>query len=58
MGCVESSYRGDFEAGESGAIAVALVEDRRPGKARLRAFEHEELEENPIVVDGTPHSES
>ena len=34
------------------AIVFALVEDGRPGKARLRAFENQELEQNAIIMDG------
>src|SRR5712692_11020672 len=39
------------EPDEGPAVVVALVEDRRPGEARLRAFEDQDLEEAPIVVD-------
>src|SRR5216683_48372 len=39
------------EPGEGSAVIVALVEDRRPGKSRLRAFEDQELEQPPVVVD-------
>src|SRR5436189_44629 len=38
------------ETGEGPAVVVALVEDRRPGEARLGAFQDQELEEPPVVV--------
>src|SRR5260370_18569350 len=41
-----------MEAGEGAAVGVALVEDRRPGRPRLRALEHEQLEEPAFVVHG------
>src|SRR5438876_787090 len=40
------------EPGEGAAIGLALGEDRRPGESRLRALEHEELEEPAVVVHG------
>src|SRR5712692_3286734 len=39
------------EPGEGPAVVVAFVQDRRPGEARLGAFEDQEFEELPIVVD-------
>ena len=40
-----------IEVRERAAIAVALVEDRRPRQSGLRTFEREELEVLLIVVD-------
>src|SRR2546429_3669799 len=40
-----------IEAGESPAIRLALLENRRPAQPRLRGLESEELEEPPVVVD-------
>src|SRR5438067_472201 len=48
----EPRDRARIEAGEGAAVGVALVEDRRPGQPRLRALEHEELEEPTLVVHG------
>ena len=31
---------------------LALAQDCRPGEARLEAFEHQPLEERPVVVAG------
>ncbi len=39
------------EVVEHGSIAVATREDRPPAQARLRAFEAEQLEEAPLVVE-------
>ena len=38
------------EAGERLSVALALVQDRRPGEAGLRSLEDEQLEEVPVVV--------
>src|SRR6476646_3112233 len=43
---------GGVEAREHLAIARALLEDRFPAEARLRAFEGQELEERALVVNG------
>src|SRR3989440_3154010 len=46
----EARHHARIEAGEGAAVGVALVEDRRPGQSRLRALEHEELEEPALAV--------
>ena len=45
---------GGIEPGEGGAVSLALVEDRAPAQARLRAFEGEELEVLGVVVRRHP----
>ena len=45
----EARHRLGVEAGEGGAVTLSLVQDRRPRKPCLRAFEHEHLEEMPLV---------
>src|SRR5262249_43192682 len=39
-----------IEARKRAPVAFALVENRRPGEARLRALEDQELEELPVVA--------
>ena len=34
------------------AVSFAFAENRDPGQSRLRAFEHQKLEQDPVVVDG------
>src|SRR5207247_7957347 len=51
VACAEARDLCGVEPGEGPAVIVALVEDRRPGEARLGAFEDQELEEAPIVVN-------
>ena len=46
------------EAGERGAEALALAQDRQPGQARLEALEAEALVDAALVVTGRPHSSS
>ena len=41
-----------IEAGECRAIALALVEDGRPGQPGLRAFQDQELELGAVVPGG------
>ena len=48
---VEARDTRRVEPGERVAVAVALVEDRRPAQAGLRAFEDQEFEEHAVVVD-------
>src|SRR5262249_10235520 len=43
-----------IEAVEGAPVAGALPENRDPGEAGLRAFEAEQLEEPPLVVEGDP----
>src|SRR5712692_9223229 len=50
VACAEARDLCGVEPGESPAVIVALVEDRRPGKSRLGAFEDQELEQPPVVV--------
>ena len=38
------------EAGEGPAVALALAEDGEPAQPGLSALEHQELEEQPVVV--------
>ena len=45
-----SGRRGRGRSRERGAVAVALVQDRRPRQPSLRALEHQELEEHAVVV--------
>ena len=41
---------GQVESPECTPVALALPQDRRPGKARLRSFEREHLEEMGVIV--------
>src|SRR5882724_2311479 len=41
---------GRIESGKGPAVPLALAQDRAPGESRLRAFEREELEQDPVVV--------
>src|SRR5712692_3723410 len=54
LACAEARDLFGIESGERPAIVVPLVEDRRPGQAGLGAFEDQELEQPPIVVDRHP----
>src|SRR5690606_31526591 len=47
---VEARDARRVEIGERAPVAVALAENRPPREARLRGFEHEELEVLPVVV--------
>src|SRR5882762_5596645 len=51
VACAEARDLCRVEPGEGPAIIVALVEDRRPRESRLCAFEDQELEQAPVVVD-------
>ena len=42
----------DVPAGERASVALALAQDRRPGEARLRALQVEQLEEHLLVAHG------
>ena len=56
-----SRHRGHalrLEVVEGAAIALALAQDRDPGKAGLRALQAEQLEERALVVQRDPHSSS
>ena len=48
----EAGDRLDVPAGERGAVALALVQDRRPGEPGLRALEVQQLEELSLVPFG------
>ena len=43
---------GGVEAGERGPVALALVQDRRPGEPGLRTLERQKLEQVAVVVRG------
>src|ERR1700681_4676218 len=47
---VESCNPDRIEFGKGTAITVALVENRLPGKPGLGAFQHQKLEQPPIVM--------
>ena len=47
---VEGGDGDRIEPGEGGAVALALVEDRRPRQPGLGAFEDEELEQHARVA--------
>jgi len=48
---VESCNPRRIEFGKGTAITVALVENRLPGKPGLGAFQHQKLEQPPIVME-------
>ena len=54
VGGREARDLGGIEAGEGGAVAAPSGEDGGPAQPRLRAFEHEELEEPAVGADGHP----
>ena len=41
-----------IEPVEGGAVVLALLQDRVPAQAGLRAFEHKKFEQNAVVVLG------
>ena len=51
VGVGERRHRGDPEAGEGGAEALAAAQDRDPGQPRLERLQAEPLEQGVVAVD-------